>query len=229
VSRAALAWSFGVSLLVSGVLDGALYWTVDRAYFDDFARAHGLHEQRFNLCRAGGECARLSTDVDTLLAVDDQIREGVLTGDRSRFEARISNRAFLTEEEISHLEDVAAVFAVVKPVAIVTTLLALLLLLLALRDDPAAARTAGLVAAGVVLAVGIGAAVAFDPLFLLFHQVFFPQGNFLFDPTRHNLVLLYPEAYWLGVTLRVGATFVFMAVTVAALASAERRRRQPAR
>ncbi|CAN5783434.1 hypothetical protein BH23CHL8_BH23CHL8_31380 [soil metagenome] len=47
-------------------------------------------------------------------------------------------------------------------------------------------------------AVGLGMAgiLAFGPLFELFHQVFFPGGNWAFDPTRQRLVQLYPMAFW---------------------------------
>ena len=60
----------------------------------------------------------------------------------------------------------------------------------------------------------IVAAVAFEPMFLAFHYVFFPQGNFLFGPGS-NLIRLYPEAYWYAVTLRVGVAFVVMTAVVA--------------
>jgi uncharacterized membrane protein len=65
-----------------------------------------------------------------------------------------------------------------------------------------------LTAAGIVAVIGVAAAVAFDPLFLLFHDVFFPQGNFLFDPATSNLLRLYPEWYWQGITAGVGLSFI---------------------
>jgi len=69
------------------------------------------------------------------------------------------------------------------------------------------ARNAALVAGAGVLVVAVAAAVAFEPLFLLFHEIFFPQGNFLFEASS-NLLALYPDQYWYGVTLRIGASFV---------------------
>jgi uncharacterized membrane protein len=62
------------------------------------------------------------------------------------------------------------------------------------------------------------ATVAFEPLFLAFHYVFFPQGNFLFDPATSNLVRLYPDWYWEGISLRVGLSFVLLALVVAGVA-----------
>jgi uncharacterized membrane protein len=76
-------------------------------------------------------------------------------------------------------------------------------------------RAGSLIAAGLVAVIGVAAAVAFDPLFLLFHDVFFPQGNFLFDPATSNLIRLYPEWYWQGITAGVGLSFIAVALLVA--------------
>ncbi|MBM4435610.1 MAG: DUF1461 domain-containing protein, partial [Chloroflexi bacterium] len=81
------------------------------------------------------------------------------------------------------------------------------------------ARAAALWAGGGVVALGIVAAVAFEPAFLAFHYVFFPQGNFLFDPATSQLLRVYPQPYWYGVTLRVGATFIAAMALVAAATS----------
>ena len=56
------------------------------------------------------------------------------------------------------------------------------------------ARRAGLVIGTIVL--GVFASVAFDQAFELFHEIFFPGGNFAFDPTTERLVQLYPFAFW---------------------------------
>lgn len=77
------------------------------------------------------------------------------------------------------------------------------------------ARRGATIAAALVAVVAIAAAVAFEPLFLAFHLVFFPQGNFLFDPATSNLLALYPLPYWYGVTLLLGALFVASAGLVA--------------
>jgi uncharacterized membrane protein len=75
-----------------------------------------------------------------------------------------------------------------------------------------------------VAVIGIAAAVAFDPLFLLFHEMFFPQGNFLFGADS-NLIRLYPEWYWQGITAGVGLSFIGVALLVAAAAHSALRRR----
>ena len=47
-----------------------------------------------------------------------------------------------------------------------------------------------------VVVLGILALVAFSTLFTLFHQLFFPGGNFSFDPRTQHLVQLYPFTFW---------------------------------
>jgi uncharacterized membrane protein len=75
-----------------------------------------------------------------------------------------------------------------------------------------------------VAVVGAIAAFAFDAAFLLFHQVFFPQGNFLFDPATSNLLRLYPDWYWQGITFRIGLSFIGLAAAVAVAAGVGLRR-----
>ena len=79
------------------------------------------------------------------------------------------------------------------------------------------ARDAALVAVAAVAVIGVAAALAFDSLFLLFHEVFFPQGNFLF-PASSNLLRLYPDWYWQGITAGVAVSFITLALLVAVAA-----------
>ena len=135
---------------------------------------------------------------------------------------------FYTADEISHMADVRRVFDSVK------ILIPAGMFVMALRMQRARARGLasllrlirnGAIAAGVaVAAVGVVAAVAFDAAFLLFHRVFFPQGNFLFDPATSNLLRLYPDWYWQGITLRIGLSFIGLAAAVAVAAAMGLRR-----
>ena len=55
---------------------------------------------------------------------------------------------------------------------------------------------AGATAAAAVILLAVVSLVAFDALFTLFHQLFFPGGNWSFDPATQRLVQLYPFAFW---------------------------------
>ncbi len=133
---------------------------------------------------------------------------------------------FYSAEERSHLADVRAVFLGSRIAAVAA--LALLAWLLARPRDPRRswrlARAGALISATAVLVLAGAAALAFDAMFLLFHQIFFPQGNFLFDPRSSNMLTLYPEAYFYTVALRIGLTFVALAALLAAVSHAALRR-----
>ena len=65
-------------------------------------------------------------------------------------------------------------------------------------------RRGPLITTGVVAVLGVAALVAFDPLFTLFHNIAFPQGNFLF-PRTADLVRVFPFGFWRDMTLLIGA------------------------
>jgi len=81
---------------------------------------------------------------------------------------------------------------------------------------------AALALAGVV--IGVAVLFFFDAAFLLFHLVFFPQGNFMFDPRTQRLPLLFPEQFWTetAVAITIGGFVLALAVTFAARRRAAR-------
>jgi hypothetical protein len=56
--------------------------------------------------------------------------------------------------------------------------------------------------------IGVVGFFAFEPLFELFHRVFFPGGNWAFDPDTSRLVRLYPYAFWELAATALGAGVV---------------------
>ena len=132
-----------------------------------------------------------------------------------------------TADEYAHMSDVRGVFRGAE-IAAGIALLAMFFLLVRARwrgDALRLVRVGSLVAAGFVAVVGLAAAVAFDPLFLLFHEVFFREGNFLFDPATSNLLRLYPEWYWQGITAGVGMSFIGLALLAALISNSALHRR----
>jgi uncharacterized membrane protein len=131
-----------------------------------------------------------------------------------------TDRPLFDDNERSHMADVRAVFQATK----LAFVAGLILVFGVLRWTDRARRIRlvrdAAIAAGIGVSVlAVSAAVAFDPVFLLFHEVFFPQGNFLFEPGS-NLLTLYPDGYWYGVTLVIGIAFVALMATIAAGAAA---------
>lgn len=81
---------------------------------------------------------------------------------------------------------------------------------------------------GVLALVGVVAGIAivffFDAAFLLFHQVFFPQGNFSFDPRTQRLTQLFPDQFWTETSIAIAVMGLLIAAAVSVVA-----RRQAAR
>ena len=132
-----------------------------------------------------------------------------------------------TVDESQHMADVRRVF-IGAEVAAVCGLAALVAIVAVVarrgsRAVAALARDASLIAAAAVATLGIAAAFAFDSLFLAFHELFFPQGNFLFPPGS-NLIAMYPDQYWYQTTIRIGLTFVMAMVVIASASAATLRR-----
>lgn len=75
---------------------------------------------------------------------------------------------------------------------------------------------AGLAIAGII--AGVAIFFFFDTAFELFHRVFFPQGNFSFDPRTQRLTQLFPERFFTETASGIAVTGLALAVAVALLA-----------
>jgi integral membrane protein (TIGR01906 family) len=217
---------FAMGFTMAGLVLLALLWAGVGAYVD-MARANGVDGATFYDHATRSDSVRLD-----LAALADQHRawSEYVTGGRKDPPAL---GTLYTEDESTHMADVRKVFDGAK------ILIPAGLFVMALRLQRARARGLdamlrlvrdGAVAATVVVAAaGIVAALAFEQAFLFFHEVFFPQGNFLFDPATSNLVRLYPDWYWEGITFRVGLSFLAVAAALAIAAAAGLRRARSTR
>jgi integral membrane protein (TIGR01906 family) len=61
-----------------------------------------------------------------------------------------------------------------------------------------------IISATTIVVIGGASVVAFDEVFLLFHKLGFPQGNFLFDTRNDYLVRVFPLGFWEDMTLLIG-------------------------
>lgn len=137
------------------------------------------------------------------------------------FAQEVAGEAVFTERERSHMADVRqlvlAFYAVVGVAA-----LALVLLGLASAWSRtywrAVALGAKVLAVGTI-AVGIAFAVFFDRAFTLFHQLFFAEGTWTFDPATDRLVQLFPYQFWTETTIAVAVVGFGLTATVWVVAS----------
>jgi len=206
---------FSAAFAVVGLVVFALLWSGDAPY-RDIARANGVTRFVFVVPPSGTQ----ETDLETAVALHGEWSRYVTggTNDPPR-----STRPPFTDDEYAHMSDVRGVFDGAK-LAVIAGIVVLVVRLQRARARGSVEmwqllRGGTLAAAAVVVLIGLIAIVAFEPLFLAFHYVFFPQGNFLFDPATSNLIRLYPDWYWEGMTLRIGASFSALALALAGLAT----------
>ena len=221
---------FSLALAVFGLVALALVWSGDWAYAL-LARATGNTEAIIVVeVFPDGSFGRMRVELKQLLEWHHGWAAYVtgVGGDPPRAvgPARLGNKPLFTPDEYAHMADVRNVFAGAQLVGLLALAVVAFRLRRAWRERRALrlARDGGFWAAGVVALAGVGSAFAFDPLFLLFHETFFPQGNFLFDPATSNLLRLYPEWYWQGITAGVGLSFIAVAILVAGAAHIALRR-----
>jgi integral membrane protein (TIGR01906 family) len=135
------------------------------------------------------------------------------------FSVAVNGQAVLETAERSHMVDVRNV---VLPATLVfaAALVSLATLFVTSRRQAwfwraIALGSGALSIVGVV--VGIAVIFFFEEAFLLFHLVFFPQGNFSFDPRTQRLTQLFPDQFWtetavgtavVGLLIAAGVTVV---------------------
>ena len=142
------------------------------------------------------------------------------------FAVAVNGQPVLDGAERSHMVDVRSVLV---PVTILfgVALAVLVALMAAYRRSAwvwrAIARgSSALVLVGIVVSVAV--LFFFDAVFLLFHLVVFPQGNFSFDPRTKRLTQLFPDQFWTETSIAIAVVGVMIAVAAGLVA-----RRQAAR
>jgi integral membrane protein (TIGR01906 family) len=122
----------------------------------------------------------------------------------------------LTDAERSHMRDVAHLVRVLWVVLLVA--LALVLGVITIlrwerrRIGTVILWTGAAVGAAAIVVGGIFA-FAFDQAFLAFHELFFPQGNFLFGPDS-NLLRLFPDGFWFESSIAAGLLIVVSCLVI---------------
>ena len=132
------------------------------------------------------------------------------------FDAAVDGQPVLNAAERSHMADVRNVLL---PAAIVfgASIAFLTVLFAANRRRlwlwrAVAVGSSALAVAGIVIGVAVG--FFFDEAFLLFHLVFFPQGNFAFDPRTQRLTQLFPDQFWTETSIAIALTGLVIAAAV---------------
>ncbi|HEY3336086.1 MAG TPA: DUF1461 domain-containing protein [Candidatus Limnocylindrales bacterium] len=171
-----------------------------------------------------GVAAMTGFDQRDVERVTGSILSDVVIGPPS-FDVAVDGVNVLGEAERGHMRDVYRVLRAFMAIAVAGGLLTVVIAR-RLRSDPVVWRaiavgSGALLVAGVVLSVII--TFLFDAFWLAFHLVFFPQGNFSFDPTTQRLTQLFPDQFW--VESATAAALVAMVLAGAVTLAASRRAR----
>jgi integral membrane protein (TIGR01906 family) len=151
-----------------------------------------------------------------LAAVTNPILRDLVVGPPV-FDVTLDGAPVLKDAERDHMRDVRGVFFGFFVVAAVAAVV-LAALFVAARGRDARRRfwrrleRSGLTIAGVTVAGGVLGLLFFDSAFILFHEVFFPGGNYLFDPRTDRLVQLFPEQFWVESTIGVGVAIIALSL-----------------
>lgn len=162
-----------------------------------------------------GVAAALSTTTPEVDRVTGEIL-GDLYAD-GPFDAALSgDEPLLNERERSHMHDVAVLVRILLGVLVMALVVGGVALAW-LRREPGRIGRIMLVAGGLIGGIAIVLAgifaVAFEPAFLVFHELFFPPGTYLFEPGS-KLITLFPEGFWFDAALAAGAIIVIAAVLI---------------
>jgi integral membrane protein (TIGR01906 family) len=160
-------------------------------------------------------------------ATDSILADLVLGGS---FDVQVDGTPVLNPREQAHMADVRTVFRGLWVLAAISAVV--LVAASRRRDRPGTWRGVRGGAIGLtigVVVVGIVGLVAFDRLFELFHEVFFPAGSYQFDPVTDRLVQLFPFQFWDETAMVVGIVVITGSLAVAAVAGRRARRSETAR
>ena len=120
-------------------------------------------------------------------------------------------RPLFTERESAHMEDVQRIMQLVFRLGLLATLggLTSAAVLLAVEQRAGLVRLGRLLIGGAILTGALLIAVAslslvdFSELFIRFHEVAFRNDLWMLDPRSDYLLILFPEEFWLDVTLKL--------------------------
>ncbi len=175
---------------------------------------------------AAGSASILGLDRSATHAVSDRtIHELVFGPATFAFPTPGSSTRFYDPAEASHLHDASNLLHAFL-VVVAAGALALVVSLARYRRDPRAwraARTGAVAFAVVFAAVGLFFGVAFDTAFTLFHEIFFPQGNWEFNSATEKMVQLYPTPFWELVAMTLAALVLILCAVAWLLATARLR------
>lgn len=163
---------------------------------------------------AADAAAWLTMDAATTHALSDRTVDELVFGPGTWQLPGPDGAPFYDAAEVRHLRDVRELLWLTF-LAGGLSALGILVLVERARDPDEVVHAVGIggaVTAVSVVVLGLVGVVAFDPLFESFHQVFFPSGDWAFDPRTQRLVQLYPFAFWQIMAAALGLIMALLGI-----------------
>ena len=155
-----------------------------------------------------GAAALTGFDSATVHMVTNSILHDLAFGPPN-FAVAVNGQEVLGVRERAHMVDVRNVFFAFGAIAVLAVLILVNIGIFARGRAwfRRAVRTGAIVLAVVIVVLGAIAAVAFDTVFQVFHELFFPAGSFYFDASS-KLIQLFPDQFWFETSLLLGVVIL---------------------
>jgi integral membrane protein (TIGR01906 family) len=139
---------------------------------------------------------------------------------------------FFKANELLHMADVRHLFNIMLGLSTVMLLSGIAIMVVLIIRKRFAAIGFGLkvgntIYLGFMIIIGIAALINFDDAFMIFHQILFPSGNFIF-PFNSNMIKFLPESFFMWAALIIiccGLIFSLVSLVSGIIISKKEKRR----
>lgn len=162
----------------------------------------------------------LPMEMDDIMDVTKKMM-AYLKGDREKLSVYTTidgeRQDFFNEQDRFHMAEVKDLFLggfALRRYAAVVLCISIVLLILWKANLRKLLPKAYEITVGIFLCLsvflGIAIALNFNACFVLFHEIFFDNDLWMFDPAEDYMIRMLPEGFFYDITLRIGGTFIGM-------------------
>lgn len=131
---------------------------------------------------------------------------------------------FFNEQDRLHMKDVQGLFIgglCLRAGAVIMFLLCMAVLFARKADWkyilPRSCQAVLLVFGVLAAALGIAAATDFNRVFIMFHEIFFTNDLWIFDPSEDYMIRMLPEGLFFDMVIRIGIIFISILLVLLAI------------
>ncbi len=205
-----LQWILGIAASLAGVVILLISSFEAAAYAD-----YGFYEKEYEKYEV---LADLDMEMDDVMYVTREMMD-YLRGDRENLDVYTTvegkEQDFFNEQDKLHMADVQRLFlgGLMLRRGAAAVLAVCLVLLFLLRSDVRKALCRGyqmslIIIGAAVLFLAAAFVSDFNAAFTKFHEIFFTNDLWLFDPAEDYMIRMLPEGFFADMVIRIGLIFV---------------------